>query len=232
LLAGLDMNPWRMALRGYGYTEEEWLESVRRVVEDLHGRYARIQGKNRWAIKAPQNALILDYINRLYPDCQVIHIVRHPSEVVESNVRMYGLKQGGFYGRKWINHVRTAEGDGSKLGEDRFRTVRYEDLVSEPEETLRELLSWLGEPWREDVLHFEERTHSYPPRKKEPSELALAAPPFSSFGRRGRLNVVKSMIYVRRNANDLLQRFGYEVSLSGLKGALVQLDGIRSRRST
>lgn len=210
LLSSLDNDLWRVTLHGFGYTEEDWFESVRRMVGDLHGRYAESQGKNRVALKAPENALILGYINRLYPDCQVIHIVRHPRDVIESNRRKYGPKRGGFYGGKWVNLVRSAETDGPKLGKDRFRTIRYEDLVSDPEKVLRELISWLGEPWSEEVLHSGGRTHTYPPRLKENPE----ANPIhtNSIGRGGSINTIPSLIYVRRNANDLLQRFGYNIS--------------------
>src|ERR1700722_10204495 len=129
-LSKLDTDLWRITLRGFGYTEEDWFESVRRMVGDLHSRYAESQGKTRCAIKAPENALILDYINRVYPDCQVIHIVRHPRDVIASNRRKYGPKHGAFYGGKWVQHVRSAESDGPALGKERFRTIRYEDLVS------------------------------------------------------------------------------------------------------
>ena len=115
LLSSLDHDLWRVTLHGFGYTEEDWFESVRRIVGDLHSRYAQSQGKNRVALKAPENALILDYINRVYPDCQVIHIVRHPRDVIDSNRRKYGPKRGAFYGRKWVTHVRAAETDGMKL---------------------------------------------------------------------------------------------------------------------
>jgi hypothetical protein len=43
---------------------------------------------------------------------------------------------------------------------DRFAVVRYEDLVTAPEPTMRALLEWLGEPWSDAVLahHEIERT--------------------------------------------------------------------------
>ena len=35
---------------------------------------------------------------------------------------------------------------------DRYREVRYEELVSQPEATLRPLFAFLGEPWAASVL--------------------------------------------------------------------------------
>src|SRR4029453_14169858 len=42
---------------------------------------------------------------------------------------------------------------GLELADDRFALLRYEDLVEHPEETLRELVDFLGEPWSDDLLH-------------------------------------------------------------------------------
>ena len=80
----------------------------------------------------PRRTPDYDYINRVYPDCQVIHIVRHPRDVIASNRRKYG-PTGAFYGGKWVQHVRSAESDRPALGKERFRTIRYEEgLVVRP----------------------------------------------------------------------------------------------------
>src|SRR6202030_3506268 len=124
-MSQFDNDDWRKTLSRYGMTEDEWLTKVRRIFEDLHLRYAESQGKIRWAEKSPENSLIIGFLDKLYPNCQVVHIVRNPRDVIASNRVKYGKRKGAFYGGRWVEHVRSAELGGAQLGPDRFRTIRY-----------------------------------------------------------------------------------------------------------
>jgi hypothetical protein len=55
----------------------------------------------------------------------------------------------------WLRANRELVNQGTRLGE-RFVLCRYEDLVLEPEKTLRELFDWLDEPWQPQVLQHHE----------------------------------------------------------------------------
>lgn len=207
-LSHLDNDLWRATLAHYGFTEEEWLTKVRCIFENIHHRYATSQGKTRWADKSPENCLIIDFLDKLYPDCQVVHIVRNPRDVIASNRVKYGPNKGVLYGARWVEFVRSAEVAGARLGSERFRTIQYEDLVSDPEKVLRDLIAWLGEPWSDDVLRFGERTHRYPPtirkRKKESAGIHTR-----SIGRGKIANSVVPLLYVHWRGRDLVRRFGY-----------------------
>jgi Sulfotransferase family len=205
----------RSRREGYGYDEEDWFATVRGLVGSIHSRYAANQGKTRWASKHPENSLILDYVNRVFPDCQVIHIVRNPRDVLSSNRRKFGKKRGFFYGRRWALFVGSAEKVGARMGEDRFRTIRYEDLVSDPESLLKDLVEWLGEPWSDEVLHISRRTHRYPATIVPPEEQDLSLEiNTGSVGRGGRgegYRIWLPLLYLRLRANDLVKKFGYEI---------------------
>jgi Sulfotransferase family len=199
--------------KGYGISEEDWFQMVRRMNEDLVRRYAEVQGKTRWALKLPRLALAIPWLDKLYPDCQVIHIVRNPVDVISSNQRHYGSSRSHLYGKRWTTYVRSAERDGSKLGPDRYKTIRYEDLTTEPEKVLRDLIDWLGEPWSEQVLYSDAQTHMYPVRRKpgaKGSEIALHP---GSIGRGAGDAGIMSVLYIKHNAGDLLTKFGYDVPL-------------------
>ncbi len=207
-LSGLENDDWRKMLGRYGFSEDEWLERVRGLVEELHSRYAESLGKTRWAEKFPSNAKIIGFLDKLYPDCQVVHIVRNPRDVIASNRVMYGKAKGSFYGGRWVEHVRSAEVDGARLGSDRFRTIRYEDLVADPETVMKELIDWLGEPWSDDVLRFGERTHFYPPKLKTPEQKKKVVHT-RSIGRGRSIDSLRPLLYVHLRARDLVRRFGY-----------------------
>jgi len=46
-------------------------------------------------------------------------------------------------------------GPGARRAAERYTEIRYEELVSHPEEILRPLFTWLGEPWDDTVLALE-----------------------------------------------------------------------------
>jgi hypothetical protein len=200
-------------LEACGYTEDEWYSNVRRLVEEAHVRYAESQGKTRWAIKAPENAMIIDYLDKLYPDCQVIHIVRDPRDVIASNQKQFGPNRGAFYGYRWARIVRAAETAGPRLGPERFRTVKYEDLVANPEAELKNLVEWLGEPWSKEVLYPGERTHKYPAKlKNEPSREITTQSIGKGRSLRSMNEDLRALLYVRLKANDLVEKFDYHMS--------------------
>ncbi len=203
---------------GYGVGEEEWLGMVRSMAETFYLRYAASAGKTRWALKLPENALVIDFLDKLYPDCQVIHIVRNPRDVIASNRRKYGPRHDSFYGERWVHLVRTAENTGPRLGVDRFRTIRYEDLVSDPELVLKDLVEWLGEPWSDEVLKVGGRTHRFPASVKQledlkEGEVRKADIHAESIGRGQGDRSLVALAYVRLKANDLVKKYGYEIRL-------------------
>jgi len=77
---------------GLGLDRAEWHDNVRSLFEAFHLRYAEHQGKIRWADKSPDYALMLDYIDVLYPESQIVHIVRDPRDVIDAWRRFYGFK--------------------------------------------------------------------------------------------------------------------------------------------
>ena len=147
-----EQNNWRRLVR-FGLTQDQWRAHVRELFSWVHLQHAQRQGKIRWADKSPGYAVLLDYIDSLYPDCQVVHMVRDPRDVIDSWRRRWGVVSARRVPHEWPRHVRAAQAFGAAHPE-RYREVRYEALATEPEQVLRSLLAWLGEPWDDAVLHF------------------------------------------------------------------------------
>jgi protein-tyrosine sulfotransferase len=197
-----------------GVDEEKWLDLVRHMVEELMRPYAESLGKTRWGLKHPELATKIPWLDKLYPTCQVIHIVRNPNDVIASCQKMFGVSHSQRYGKRWVQFVRNAERDGKRLGPERFKTIRYEDLVTQPEEVLRDAITWLGEPWRDEVLHSRSRTHTYPPRVKPQALLAeMVSLHSNSVGKGAKGANLASLLYVKFNGSDLTSKFGYTVVL-------------------
>ncbi|MBV9486604.1 MAG: sulfotransferase [Frankiaceae bacterium] len=116
----------------------------------LLASYADSQGKQRWGDKTPFNVWHLDLAARMFPDLQVVGIVRHPGAVASSLRRRFRrpVKRGA---KHWKRSTTQLLRECASLG-DRAVVLRYEDLVSSPEPVMRALLDWLGEPWSPAVL--------------------------------------------------------------------------------
>ncbi len=120
--------------------------------------YCQQQGKPRWAHKTPKTILVIDTLFALFPAAQFIHMIRDPRDAFCS-VRERAAKDKPRWTTKWTPE-RIAEewcrrincGLAWREWPERYREVRYEELVSQPEATLRPLFAFLDEPWAACVL--------------------------------------------------------------------------------
>ena len=156
---------WRLGNRWHqrlGLSDEALDARLRDFYGGLFADYAASRGKRRWGDKTPFHVWHVDQMASLFPDAVFIGIVRHPFGVVASIMRRFdrGLPRAI---RHWCASNTQLLNTGSALAE-RFAMVRYEDLARSPEQTMRELLEWLGEPWSENVL----RHHEIQPRQGAP----------------------------------------------------------------
>jgi Sulfotransferase family len=156
-MADIERNQWRQ-LALFGLSQAEWRSHVRDLFSWVHQRLAEEQGKTRWVDKTPGYALILDFIDQLYPDCQVVHVVRNPRDVIDSYRRRWGIKREWIGTQMWPKCVRAARQFGQEHPEDRYIEVRYEDLVRDPRKVMQELIAWMAEPWDERILESRPRT--------------------------------------------------------------------------
>jgi hypothetical protein len=152
-------------LAQFGFPRDYWQEKVAGLFDAVQSDYARRRGKARWADKTARYAVHLDQIDLLFPTCQVVHIIRDGRDVVASHRDRWGYLSALKAVRKWPWYVRAARRAGARLAaQGRYHEVRYENLVTDPEPTLRELLGFLGEPWDDTVLEHDRWPHDVQPR--------------------------------------------------------------------
>ena len=142
------------------------MAEVRRVLEDLMGRYAEAKGKRMWCDKTTANLEHFKILSRVFPDARCICLYRNCMDVVYSSIECSRL---GFmpelvpYVRESPDNLVAAMAQSwvektEKLltfeRENRARCfrVKYENLVLEPSETLRPLFEFLGVVWDERLL--------------------------------------------------------------------------------
>ena len=92
----------------------------------------------------------------MFPCAKTILVIRDPRDVMASNQKLT-YEPGFCYldaAFATLASIKTAIAYERDLPDMSYRTVRYEDLVSEPRDTVSVVLQGLGEAWDEDCLNF------------------------------------------------------------------------------
>lgn len=128
-------------------------------------------GKSRFTDKMPLNETNLGLIHLIFPEAPIVHLVRHPLDVVLSSF-FHDLTHGGNCAYQLETTARhyalifdLIQHYKSELGL-KYHAVRYEDIVDDTETNIRGLIEFLGEPWEDQCLNPHEnkryaRTASY-----------------------------------------------------------------------
>lgn len=149
---------WRR-LQWFGYEKEYWYGKARAVLDEMEWEYAASKNKVRWAEKTPSNALHLPFLDSLYPDAQIIHLIRDARLTIASAYAKWGWRPAWNMTPVWRDSVREAKAFGARVPASRYREIRFEEMTADPEGTLMRLFEWLGEPWEASVLDYDRHEH-------------------------------------------------------------------------
>jgi hypothetical protein len=125
--------------------------------------YAERFGRERWGDKRPYYHQYVEVILRLFPDAQLVYLVRDPRDCVASLKRMSWWKRDSYHSiAVWAESIDHLE-EATRRWPDAIVPVQYERLVAEPEYELKILCASLGE--------------EYDPAMAEPEAVAAIAVP-------------------------------------------------------
>jgi hypothetical protein len=189
-------------------------------------------GKSRWGDKTPVYARWLPRLHQLFPDAQVIHIIRDPRDVVCSLLSMPWFEGDAFDASEhWRAHVASAHDDGTRLFGDRYLEVRYEDLVQDPQSIARRICEHLGEPMEPEVLHFQETAEGAIPEHRRAWHQRTAKPiDPSAIGRWKKELARRDVAMTEHVTRSLMHRHGYETETSMNAAAAARTLLARARR--
>ncbi len=127
--------------------------SFRQVIAQLYEAWAEQEGKERWGDKTPQYGMEIPLLHEIFPDCQFIHIYRDGRDAALS-ILAAGFGPQNLYvaANHWCHFVKTISAAGAALPSGAYLAVGYEALLTAPEETMRQVLAFLGEPFDSGVL--------------------------------------------------------------------------------
>jgi hypothetical protein len=145
-------------------------ESTKEFLTWYFGEFAIKQGATRWGEKSPNNIFFVPNMFEMFPAAKFIEIVRDGRDVVLSliNRRKYHLHSAVF---RWLISVNAGRAwkspKFSEIIHDRsYAKIKYEDLVTDPEKSVRFLCDFLALPFKSEMLEF----YKTPPGKKIEAE--------------------------------------------------------------
>jgi hypothetical protein len=200
------------------FLEEMEALTAAAFLDTLYRKYARQHGAVRWGDKTPIYTSYLQLIDRLFPDAQVLHVLRDGRDVALSTLDKWGGKEPHvdiyYAARIWVRRIRQARWASGKLGPRRYRELRYEDLVSDPESELRAICKFLSEPYLPEMAqqHRYAREHVSPGAFHAP---VREPPDPGRVGRWRREMSAEDQRLYHHVAGALLEELGYPITLVG-----------------
>ena len=125
--------------------------------------WAQHHGKARWGEKTPGNLFFADVIHDMFPDARFIYMVRDPRAGVASMQKVSFFPQDVVFNA--LSRQKHATVGRALLHrhvpDDQRMTLRYEDLVREPEHAVRTVCAFLDEPFEPGMLQFHREAEQY-----------------------------------------------------------------------
>lgn len=129
---------------------------VAAVLDELVGAFSHRSGKpdaTVWIDHTPGNIRFVGTLLDLYPEARFVNLVRDGRGVAASVLPLdWGPNRMADAAGWWATHVAMGLAAAATYGPDRVLTVRFEDLLAAPEETLTALCHSLDLPYDPAML--------------------------------------------------------------------------------
>lgn len=130
--------------------------TIPQVIAGIFEANASGEGKRRWGDKTPYYALHLPALLEMFPNAQVVHLLRDGRDCCLSmlerrkDLGVYNTYHAAYL---WSRYVAAAQAFG-KQHPGTFFELRYEELLADPVRNVQALCDFLGEPFDPGVVHF------------------------------------------------------------------------------
>lgn len=122
----------------------------------IHQHYAERENKPRWG---EQTGLIERYADQVFaefPNARMLHMIRDPRDRYQASLILWpdGKGRAGGAAARWLYSMALAQRNLRKYP-GRYQIVRFESLVRETEQTLRQICEFLGEEYHPRMIYME-----------------------------------------------------------------------------
>jgi hypothetical protein len=180
-------------------------------------------GVRRIGEKSPNHLRVAEYILSQFRDAKMIHIIRDGRDVAVSHREAFGDKLSiAHLAVRWRYYQR-AGNSVSRHWPDRYITVRYEDLVTDPQHPLMKMCEFLGETFSPALLNPHLRAEKGFARREKHKLRTLEPITSSRIGRYRSFLKPNELATFQIIAGKELNRHGYPLERVPLGRALLSL---------
>jgi len=207
-------------------SEPKQVNDIYKIVADVWSasmpRQKRNTDKKRFVENTPNKEEYASVLKKWYPDCKFIHIIRNPYANVYSLSRNYGssIRKKVLIGSGKWSHLKdkvfrlTCKSnyfhERNKYLLDDYKTIKYEDLVTDTETEMKDIASFLsiqysdilgtpttcGIPWKANS------------RTSEVSEGEISSSPATAFKKK--ISPIEVFL-VNKFFEEFMQSYGYNI---------------------
>lgn len=199
--------------------------TAKAALRSFYGLCAERRGKPRWGEKTPRYVLHMKQIGRVLPEARFIHLIRDGRDVRLSRItRVDPPPSPTLSAQRWQRRIVKARRQAQNL--DSYLEIRFEDLVLDPEPTLRQVCKFCELEWDPVMLDYHrdaEDRLSYlktelpggevrPGTRMSRKASNMRPPDPSMIGRWKSAMSAEDIAEYEAKAGDLLAELGYELS--------------------
>jgi hypothetical protein len=186
------------------------------AIAAIYEAYAEAAGKPRWGDKTPMYMRHLPLLEELFPDAQYVHLIRDGRDAGLSFLQM---PEGTFtrtwahpttpsqFACLWRKEIGDARALGRRVGVARYREVRYEELVADPEPVVRAICVFAQLPFVPAMLDYTGAVDV----SAKPHQQRLLTPPTTGVRSWREDMSPEDVAGFEAVAGDLLAELGYEL---------------------
>ncbi|MDX6285466.1 MAG: hypothetical protein QOG53_951 [Frankiales bacterium] len=136
-------------------SERTWAAVLDTIMRDFTER----QGKERWSEKSPLQSA--EALWKLFPNAQVVHIVRHPlHSVASTSAKLAIFRNPVKAAHEWHRFTVKTMAAGERRGPAQYMRVLYEDLAADPQAVMSTVCTFLGEQFESAMVTDIDRRRS------------------------------------------------------------------------
>ena len=138
------------------------------IINLVYRHHLATTGKRRLGDKTPPYIEIVRELGILYPGAKFIHLVRDGRDVATSYIELkwHGGCRCYEHDFDWTRALRFREAYRNSELNQQILDVKYEQLVSEPEPTVRRICAFLDEEFEPAMLQWAQRANRVPERER------------------------------------------------------------------
>lgn len=183
------------------------------IFEAIVSTWAKDQGKQRWGEKTPAHIFYWRDILSGFPNLQIIHIIRDGRDCALSwKQSRVGPKHIYLTAKGWVKHLEEVDKLKNVIDQNSFFEFRYEELLLNTQQALKDMCSFLGEEYAPEMLNFYKDNAVYKTDKQNLKN--LARPIISSNTEKWRTQMTERQLRIfEAVAGSTLERYGYHTEL-------------------